>query len=308
MEILIEDYLSSIKGLDLVYVPNPGNGGDSIIASGTYLAFDKVGLEYTLFKEGLTDVKNSILIYGGGGNLVRPTTFSARFIGRYHRQPKRFVLLPHTIKEVDALLGDMGSNVDLICREPRSYEYAKTKAPKANVFLARDMAFALDARAFLKTHEAKLPYHIPGYILKRYLQKQLTPSWTEFGRMLTYERRYSEAQSKIINGELQAFRLDGESAQNGKMPPHNIDLSDTFTFGATTREAADLTTYLLLSILNQCKTVHTDRLHIAIAAALLGINVDLHANNYFKIREIYLYSLAGKYPNVNWNQNKDILF
>lgn len=301
MEISIENYLSSLNSNNLVYVPNPGNGGDCVIASGTYQTFDKVGLKYKVFNAETTDVKNSVLIYAGGGNLVKLSTVSARFVQKHHREAQRFIVLPHTIKEVDALLGEMGKNVDLICRELASYEYVKAKASKANVYLARDMAFGLDAHQFLKTFTAKLPYHLPGYVIKRYWRKELTPSWREFGRMLTYQSRLATARKKILNGQLQAFRLDGESARNGILPENNIDLSDTFTFGSTTRESADFTTFLLLTLLNQCKTVHTDRLHIAISAALLGINVDLHANNYYKIREIYLYSLKDKYPNVFWH-------
>jgi exopolysaccharide biosynthesis predicted pyruvyltransferase EpsI len=48
------------------------------------------------------------------------------------------------------------------------------------------------------------------------------------------------------------------------------------------------------------KTIHTDRLHIAITASLLGRNVNLYANNYFKIRAIYHSSLEHHYPNTRF--------
>ena len=303
MEILIREYLTALNGGNLVFVPNPGNGGDCVIASGTFQIFDEIDLQYKIFNVRETDVKNSILIYAGGGNLVKPSTYSAQFVGKYHKQAKRFVLLPHTIKEVDNLLDEMGRNVDLICREVATYNYARAQAKNANVYLAEDMAFGLNAHAFLQNFKVKIPYSIPSYIFKRYIQNQLTPSWAELGRMLSYKSRFAEAQKKIVRSEIQAFRLDGESARNGELPKDNIDLSAIFTFGATTRAGSDFATYLLLSVLSQCKTVNTDRLHIAISAALLGINVNLHANNYYKIREIYLYSLKDKYPNVNWISN-----
>ena len=48
------------------------------------------------------------------------------------------------------------------------------------------------------------------------------------------------------------------------------------------------------------KTIHTDRLHISIAGSLLGRNVNLYANNYFKIRAIYHSSIENHYPNTKF--------
>ena len=42
--------------------------------------------------------------------------------------------------------------------------------------------------------------------------------------------------------------------------------------------------------------VSTDRLHVAIAACLLGIPCDLYPGNYFKNKAIYLSSIDGHYP------------
>jgi len=52
-----------------------------------------------------------------------------------------------------------------------------------------------------------------------------------------------------------------------------------------------------------CETVHTDRLHVAIAGALLGRRVHLYANSYFKNRAIFQTSIAPNYPNVTFHDS-----
>jgi hypothetical protein len=56
---------------------------------------------------------------------------------------------------------------------------------------------------------------------------------------------------------------------------------------------------LLFRVLTGCKRVVTDRLHIAIAGALLGLEVELHPNSYYKNRAVYDYSLR-RFSNVRF--------
>ena len=46
--------------------------------------------------------------------------------------------------------------------------------------------------------------------------------------------------------------------------------------------------------------IHTDRLHVAIAATLLGRNVSIYANNYFKIKSIYDSSMKDYFVNIKF--------
>lgn len=48
------------------------------------------------------------------------------------------------------------------------------------------------------------------------------------------------------------------------------------------------------------RTVHTNRLHVGVAAAILGKDVRLYSNDYFKIQAIYEASLAPYFPNVHF--------
>ena len=48
----LEDYLvNTMHGKKFVYLPNPGNAGDSFIAHATYQLFDRLDLEYEIGDE-----------------------------------------------------------------------------------------------------------------------------------------------------------------------------------------------------------------------------------------------------------------
>jgi len=48
--------------------------------------------------------------------------------------------------------------------------------------------------------------------------------------------------------------------------------------------------------------IHTDRLHVAIAGCLLGLEVHLYPNSYFKNKAVYLSSIEGYYDNVFFHE------
>lgn len=83
------------------------------------------------------------------------------------------------------------------------------------------------------------------------------------------------------SGTLHAFRTDAESG-GGELPPDNDDISAT---------AASLDDWLSRIAAHQ--QVHTDRAHVAIAAALLDRGVRYADGNYFKVAAIAESSLAG---------------
>jgi exopolysaccharide biosynthesis predicted pyruvyltransferase EpsI len=89
---------------------------------------------------------------------------------------------------------------------------------------------------------------------------------------------------------LRAFRTDVE-ALDRPLPEDNRDLS---------REGyAKSSLDLLVAVLSEHDRVATDRLHIAIAGALLGREVVLYPNIYYKNQAVYEYSLA-RFPNVHF--------
>jgi hypothetical protein len=85
------------------------------------------------------------------------------------------------------------------------------------------------------------------------------------------------------------FRTDGEnlvSFENEK----NIDISKLFELG-TWPENAYKATWCFFEAIKRSGSVLSDRLHVGIAASLLGINCKLYDNSYGKNRTIYRHSI-----------------
>jgi exopolysaccharide biosynthesis predicted pyruvyltransferase EpsI len=139
-ELDLPGYLLQHRNKHIIYIPNPGNAGDALIAHGTFKLFDRIGMDYEI---GDIDKKyeNSILFYAGGGNLVGLYGQCKKFIEN-NMNNNEIVLLPHTIKDVDKLIRSLGENITIICREVVSYNYVKRLSKyKNNIFLSKDMAF-----------------------------------------------------------------------------------------------------------------------------------------------------------------------
>ena len=92
------------------------------------------------------------------------------------------------------------------------------------------------------------------------------------------------------------LRTDKESS--GYKPlefSHNIDLS---TMGSHKDNPRDF-----LRAIDDYEEIVTDRLHIAIGAALLGKEVTMLAGSYFKIKAIYNSSMAGIFDKITFVEN-----
>lgn len=94
------------------------------------------------------------------------------------------------------------------------------------------------------------------------------------------------------------FRWDSEAPKNQPIPKGNVDIS---TGGKT-----DTPIDGFLSHVARFETVHTNRLHVGIAAALLGRDTHLYANGYGKNRAIYEQSLRPYFANVRFAERFDV--
>lgn len=97
--------------------------------------------------------------------------------------------------------------------------------------------------------------------------------------------------SQLLGNPLIAFRRDKERSAQAFDPDRNWDLSLLGTAETDPRE--------FLLIVNRFRTIFTDRLHIAIAGAMLGRNVLLLDGNYRKNEGVFRASLEPNYPNVS---------
>lgn len=300
----IENFLQQFKSEKIVYIPDPGNAGDSVMAAATYQIFDRLGLNYTMpryQKIKNSDLENSVVIYGGGGNLTGSLErFSSRVAHLVHERAKRFVILPHTIKSVTPLLEAFGPNVDIICRESVSYKYVSSTAPRANAYLMDDIAFSLDVSEVLEGKHILSPtVRLFSYAFSKTFLNTNIPVLEQVLRTFHLNKTKADFNDRLASEELYCFRTDGEKT-DVTIPPSNIDLSEVFEFGVETKDVAYLSTREVLSFLSNFKTIHTNRLHMAISGALLGLDVRFYANNYYKCRAVFEQTMKDKYKNVQW--------
>ncbi len=91
------------------------------------------------------------------------------------------------------------------------------------------------------------------------------------------------------------FRQDSEKPDASILPVGNVDIS---AMGRTNKSASGFFRYLA-----RFETILTDRLHVAIGGALLGRQVHLYANSYFKNRAIFQASLEPYFPLVTFHDH-----
>ncbi|MGJ8694439.1 MAG: polysaccharide pyruvyl transferase family protein [Thalassotalea sp.] len=293
-EINIDDYLSQYREHKLCYIPNPGNAGDNIIAAGTLQRFKRLGLDYRLVDRHRLALNNEIVFYSGGGNLGKMSNFSVSCLSRIHKNVQKLVILPHTIKDISPLLLEFGANTDIICRELVSYQYVSKSGTKANVYLAHDMALGL-APSELLSFDLGLFKKIQQCLLyvacKLHLSTKQAP--TKHGLLSLFNNKAEMIiAEKKHTSILNAYRTDGEKT-NIKLPADNVDLSEELAIGVETETLTFLGAARFLRVINEFETINTNRLHVAVAATLLGKNVNFFANNYFKCKAVYDYSLTN---------------
>jgi exopolysaccharide biosynthesis predicted pyruvyltransferase EpsI len=287
----IKLYLDSLKKYETVYFcPNPGNAGDSLLAHVTYELFDEYNIKYQILKKQGFNPTDKILLYGGGGNLVPYYPHARNFILKYHRLVKKLIILPHSIDGNEDLLKKLDENVDIITREEVTYNHVKKNALRTNVFLADDLGFSLNVEKIL----SKMPrFSLHLVNLKLPVRILLQGNYTE---MKHRARKLFQNENKHV---LNCFRTDQEKTDID-IPSDNVDLSSIFSYGVDSKEKAFYVCYRLLNFINSYEEIRTNRLHVAIAGALLGKEVKLYSNSYYKCEAVYEFSIKGRFPNVTW--------
>lgn len=268
-EINIETFLQSYAHKKIRYCANGGNAGDAIIAFATYQLFEKLHLS---FKTMLSTEKtaNEIIFFSGGGNLIENFYNDAYyFLQQNLSQNKEIIILPHTIFGYAEIFSHKApANLIVICREQQSYDRLVTAG-----FPLKQLYIAPD-----------LAFTLPSSLFTSYkMQKNCT-------------------------GVANCFRTDGEQTNIIK-PTDNRDIS--FSWNGHLWANVDLAKYVSLSLaayLSPFAEVRTNRLHIAILAALMGKQVFLYPNSYWKNKAIYEYTIQQHFPNVTFvNESEPII-
>ncbi|WP_197076254.1 polysaccharide pyruvyl transferase family protein [Grimontia sp. AD028] len=292
--------LNSCKNEKVFYFSNPGNAGDSIIALGTFDYFNHIGLDYELISEITPDIKDSIVIYGGGGYL-NSYYFVPDLLNEIKEKAKKLILLPQTTVGFEDFLSSLGENVIIFCREETSYAHVKEHALSAEVHLSHDMAFYIEISKYQQLKDYNTFNLIKRSAIKN---KRDSVRIKHIWRMIRHKLSY---ESKASNHTLNAFRKDVES-MGWDLDFPNIDISRSFAFTTQSEYKIRASACNFIQFIDKFDIVNTDRLHVAITAALLGKNVNFYSNSYFKCEAIYNQSLKENYKNVTWKgQEKPII-
>jgi hypothetical protein len=266
----VRNFLQSLAGEEFLYYPTPGNGGDCVIQVGTYQAFRRSDLNYRPINIEQS-VEGRTLVFGGGANLtplyreLRHALLDKEMLNRC----ARLIILPHTIRGNEDLLAQMDDKVTIFCRDPESYLHVLQHAPTKHVHLDHDMALHLDVEEF---YEQSRPYtDVPG-LFERLLAKS--------GRVFAADDRASVRDF---------FRTDGEK-RPGPIPDGNLDISIIFQLG-TWPENSYKAVGCFFEAIKRSGHVRTDRLHVGIAASLLGKPCTFLDNSYGKNRTVFLHSI-----------------
>jgi exopolysaccharide biosynthesis predicted pyruvyltransferase EpsI len=118
---------------------------------------------------------------------------------------------------------------------------------------------------------------------------------------MAFQLAKKEFQDYLMNGKGTAYcyRTDKESARTFDMPNDNLDISLSWNGELWHRpDFAKNVTHSLASYLSAFENIKTDRLHVAILAAIMGKKVVMYPNNYYKIKAVFEYSIKEAFDNV----------
>lgn len=304
--------LDCLGGLGhVVYYPNPGNLGDELIAASTVLLFEKLGVSYEIYQEGKDYGDSYALVYGGGGVMV-PEWDRLPGLCSLFSEPgiSRCVILPHSMRECDELLDVMDHRFTVFCREEKSYVYCRSRNQTAQFHLVDDMAFYTSAAQLPGREEmfARLPqpnwFHRLAENLGMSLGKNKMLSRFYRKTYKRLERHFPRCLSLSRDGRRIAFFLRRDQEANGSLRRlipgggiRNVDISRYGGSDCRWHELNLLGVAQLLSVLSRTDIVVTDRLHVSIAAAMLGKECIMIDNSYQKLSGVYRQSM-GRFQGI----------
>lgn len=266
----MEEFLGQYEGQDVLFYPHPGNAGDSLIAAATYQAFSRCNVKIKHISHLSPVVDGAVVFLGGGGNFVPLYNDIRSAFKNLLGRAAKIILLPHTIRNNEGILRMLDCRCVLFCRDVESFEHVRQVNPSLDVRLAHDMAFHLDIEELLNDHK-----------LMRAGRTVLNMKLHEAG--LSQEIIQSRPSINLL-------RMDRESTKSH--PFTDVDISNILGIGVDPLNAP-IAAWCFLTGISIAHFVYTDRLHVGIAAALLGKECLLSDNSYGKNRAVYRHSLTG---------------
>lgn len=277
--------LSSYKKGIVYYYPNNGNAGDALINMGFYSLAKKYNIIFTIIGidsiESLKD--NDVVLIAGGGCLVPEWESTPNFLKKINNLnvELKLIILPHSIREVDSIISNLPKDTTIFCREEYSYNYILEKSNAKKVYLENDIAFYADINSI----KNETNFFSPSLTYKNIIRKNF----------ILFHFLKSRFQKTIF-----AMRTDKEVSRSVNIKRTLVnDFSLVASFGAGLYSESLYTSNNFLKLINLYDEIHTDRLHIAIGACLLGKKVVVYNNGYYKCKGVYEQSMKNL-PNVSF--------
>jgi exopolysaccharide biosynthesis predicted pyruvyltransferase EpsI len=264
------------RNRSVLYFPNPGNAGDSLIALSAYQMFARHSIAWQPMRK--QNLSGEIVVIGGGGNMIPLYGGTANMAKLAMDHARMVVVLPHTVKGQEDVFRDAGPQVRVFCRDVPSYAECLGYDSRARFEIGHDMAFFLDWEAVLADPETVA---------------RAQPRMTE----ILEARRMTLARS-VAGRDVNCLRGDKERTEVLR-PKGNTDVSAVFTSGVRPEEAK-LGSWMLLEFLRLARSVTTNRLHAAIGSCLVGTPVRIGDNSYGKVSSIWRHSIRGRYAGAEF--------
>lgn len=264
--------LRAFSGRRVLFHPLPGSAGDSLRQAATYQLFADLGIEFSVLSDA-DDVAGETLIIGGGGNLVPAFSSVRKTLLRAADAAREVIVLPQTVRGNEDLIERLGPTVEIFCRDAESYLHVLEHRSRAHARLAHDMAFLIDVERLRAdagpAADALVAQHAPARPFDRLM--------ADAGHRFFFHK--TRGRKKRIR------------------PKSSIDISLAFKTGTKPGEA-EVGALALLTYLQGVQEIHTERLHVAIAGAMLGKRVYLYDDPLRIAGSAYRHSLHADYPKV----------
>ncbi|WP_339950624.1 polysaccharide pyruvyl transferase family protein [uncultured Albimonas sp.] len=283
----LQAFLSGFRGRRALFAPNPGNGGDSLLAAAGGQALRRAGLRYRMIHplDETLDLRGRLVIFGGGGNLIPLYDEGRRFLDRAATTAERLIVMPHTFEGHEETLARLGPNATLIAREPRSLAHIRRHAPNAEHRIMPDVALSLDVGELFG------PSRVDALALRR-------PAWLRLAIAESLRVRRELDRLPPAGTPLESFREDLEAA-GAAIPPGNRDLSAIFDRGVYPEFLSRILARAMLRGAGRASVVRTDRLHVCISALHMGRPVELRDNAFGKLAAVLGHAL-GDVAAIRW--------
>lgn len=256
----------------LIYIPNYGNLGDSLIATGTKMAFDSLGVNFQPI-ESINKISNAVLVYAGGGNLVPYYKNCSNFLSAVINKPNSVVILPHTISGHSELIKNLDERHHLFCREEKSYQYVSL-FQSAKTYYDHDLALRINPEILFSNYSRDIK-NAPEELVK------------EVEIILRKSIHYSRSNRRI------GYFFRGDMESKIHKIDNSFDISNLMISNWKLNEFTTLISTAFLMAISMFDKIYTDRLHVAIGASILKIPTKLYPNSYYKNRAVFESSLKN---------------